>query len=104
MAHFLGVLLQCFIIYADNLRRFTMRREYLANFKTLGVDTSRVGVEENVETAVATVTVDDEGENRIILIKGANWQVTPDYLHGVRQTIRDCKVVVCQNEIPCKYV
>ncbi|WP_157950851.1 ribokinase [Peribacillus acanthi] len=52
------------------------------------------------KTGVAIVSVDDRGNNQIIVSPGANYDVTPEYVYENRKAIEDCDIVVLQLEIP----
>src|SRR5580704_1619785 len=51
---------------------------YIQNFKSLGIDTSRVLMTSGVSTGVAPIFVDSAGQNRILVVKGANDRLTFD--------------------------
>ncbi len=63
------------------------------------VDVSHVE-EATVETGKAYVFVDEEGENRIAILEGANGVVDPAYVDRHRDVILDCGCLLLQNEIP----
>ncbi len=65
-----------------------------------GVDISRVRVCEEEPTGLAIVVVDDNGENNIIVIPGANYSVTPELIESSRTEIEAAEVLVMQGEIP----
>jgi ribokinase len=71
----------------------------IADLAERGVDTATVLVTEDTPTGTATVAVEDEGgENLIIVAPGANAEVTPA---DVRiPAVRDARVVLAQLEIP----
>jgi len=53
---------------------------------------------DDVETGNATIMVDKESENQIVIIKGANGEIKPEDIDV--KLIEDCDYVVLQNEIP----
>jgi ribokinase len=64
-----------------------------------GVGTDRLVVRAGVHTGYAVVTVDDEGENSIVVIPGANGTLD----RGVSRLLTDLRpgdIVVLQNELP----
>ncbi|WP_040156838.1 ribokinase [Mobilicoccus massiliensis] len=67
-----------------------------------GVDLSGVRRVEDTPTGIALITVSDAGENSIIVIPGANAQVTVDDVRAAALTAED--VVVVQGEIPTDVV
>jgi ribokinase len=52
--------------------------EELAALRAEGVNTKAVGIDPEVQTGAAVVMVDDEGENTILVIIGANDRLTPE--------------------------
>jgi ribokinase len=53
-------------------------REELAALRAEGVNTDAVSIDPEVQTGAAIVMVDDEGENTILVIIGANDRLTPE--------------------------
>jgi len=74
-------------------------KEQLDNFKKVGVDTSCVGVGD-CNSGVAPIFVDPSSDNRIIVIKGANNELTPAVLDNFKHQIKNSKLIVLQQEIP----
>ncbi|WP_028280842.1 ribokinase [Arthrobacter sp. H5] len=75
----------------------------LSGLRAAGVDTSSVQRAE-VSTGVAIVEVDDDGENTIVVIPGANAAVTPALVSAAAELIADAGVLVLQGEIPAASV
>jgi len=70
----------------------------LKNFASAGIDTSQVKITQGVSTGVAPIFVDRSGQNRILVVKGANDLLKPDDI--APEIIRRADVVVLQLEIP----
>jgi ribokinase len=68
-----------------------------------GVDTSSVGTAPG-SSGVALISVSAAGENSIVVIPGANSQVTPAFLDQHAEKIRKAGVVLAQLEIPLETV
>src|SRR6201993_4909768 len=47
------------------------------NFKSLGIDTTHVRIVDGVSSGVAPIFVEPNGQNRIIVVKGANDTLKP---------------------------
>jgi ribokinase len=76
-------------------------RDYLDNFRRVGVDTTHVGVSGEASTGVAPIWVDEpSGNNAIIIVPGTNFLLTPADVEAAAETIRRADVLVCQWEIP----
>lgn len=76
----------------------------LANFRSYGVDTTHVRVVPDAPTGVAPIFVDPTGQNRIIVVKGANDRLTPADVDAAFAELKDVDVVIVQFEIPLETV
>jgi ribokinase len=72
----------------------------IQNFKKLGIDTSRVLMTPGVSTGVAPIFVDSAGQNRILVVKGANDRLSPEDVYAAEDVISSADMVVFQLEIP----
>lgn len=64
------------------------------------IDTRGVRVIEGISTGTAIIIVEDSGENRIIIIPGANSQVSPHFVLDQWDAISKSDVILLQHEIP----
>jgi len=78
-------------------------RELRTHLDHAGVDTSAV---QSVEGAsgVALIIVEEHGENCIVVVPGANAQVTSEYVDSQWEYIRDAGMVLAQLEIPLETI
>jgi ribokinase len=65
-----------------------------------GIDVDRMLVRSGVHTGYAVVTVDDAGENSIVVVPGANGTLGGDDVSGLLTDLRTTDIVVLQNELP----
>ena len=78
-------------------------KQLRTNLKSAGVDIT--GVEQvQGSSGVAVITLAAEGENCIVIIPGANAQVSPEYLNRHLKAIRGAGLVLAQLEIPLETV
>ncbi len=75
----------------------------LENFRKNGIDTTHV-LRTDASSGVAPIFVDPESRNSILIIKGANAQLSPADVEGARQDIATCKLIMLQLEIPLETV
>ena len=71
----------------------------LNNFKVNGVHTDYVEPVTGVESGTAHIVL-AEGDNSIVVVKGANDHVTPAYIDKASKLIEECDLVMIQQEIP----
>ncbi len=71
----------------------------LSELRRCTVDIGHVATVDGA-TGLAVVTVSDDGENSIVVIPGANAQVTVDRVDAAASVIADARVCVLQAEIP----
>lgn len=70
----------------------------------VGVDTSSIPVIQGETTGQAFITVDDQGENAIIIIAGTNGLVKKELVQKYQKQIEDSDIVIMQLEIPLETV
>jgi ribokinase len=64
------------------------------------VATDNVLVLPGMTSGVASISVDGEGENTIIVVPGANWALTPDHVEVLAPFLRTADALLMQLEIP----
>ncbi|MBD3386339.1 ribokinase [candidate division KSB1 bacterium] len=69
-----------------------------------GVDLRYLLIDSHESTGVALISVDQTGENQIIVASGTNMQLTPRDVEAQRKAFEEAKAVLTQLEIPLKTV
>jgi ribokinase len=70
------------------------------NFESQGIDATYVRIAEGVSSGVAPIFVDPSGQNRIIVVKGANDTLSPQDVDTAAPLLRKADVIILQFEIP----
>jgi ribokinase len=78
-------------VFAEGLRR---------HYQDQGIDTAHVLTDPDRLSGVASIVVDDEARNCIIVVPGANLGLTPRDVQEAAPAIRAARVLVCQLEVP----
>jgi ribokinase len=76
----------------------------IANFESLGIGAKHVKVVEGVGSGVAPIFVDGAGQNRIVVVKGANDRLTPKEVSKAHSLLKRADMIVMQLEIPLETV
>ena len=76
----------------------------IKNFEKLGIDASHVRQAKGVSSGVAPIFVDSSGQNRIIVVKGANDTLRPSDVDAAADTLKHADCIVLQFEIPLETV
>ena len=76
----------------------------IENFKTSDVGSRHVKLVPGLSSGVAPIFVDAAGQNRIIVIKGANDELTPAAVEQAASLLESADVIVLQFEIPLETV
>ena len=87
-------------VTGDDLFGEAVRRDYEA----AGIDTRYVFVEKGTPTGNAVIPVEDSGQNRILVTKGANALLTPEKIQQAASAIETCSLIVLQLEIPLESI
>jgi len=72
----------------------------IKNFEAHGIGTNFVTMVDGVSSGVAPIFVDSSGQNRIIVIKGANDTLSPEDVDDAASLLRQATTIVLQFEIP----
>ena len=76
----------------------------IENFKQLGIDTTHVRQIEGVSSGVAPIFVEPNGQNRILVVKGANDLLKPADVDAATDLLKTVDCMVLQFEIPLETV
>lgn len=72
----------------------------LRNYREQGVDTRYVFFDDTRFSGVAPIFVDDDAQNFIVIVPGANLGLSPADVHAARDVVSNADLVVCQLEVP----
>lgn len=75
-------------------------RATLDNFASFGIDTKHVQTVPDAPTGVAPIFVEPNGQNRIIVVKGANDRLMPADVDAAAADLRNVDAIILQFEIP----
>jgi ribokinase len=70
------------------------------NFASFGIDTSHVRIVDGVSSGVAPIFVEPNGQNRILVVKGANDTLSPADVDAASAALQQVDTIVLQFEIP----
>jgi ribokinase len=79
-------------------------RATLDNFTAFGIDTTHVQVVPDAPTGVAPILVEPDGQNRIIVVKGANDRLTSADIDAAAADLRNVDAIILQFEIPLQTI
>src|SRR5216683_1081779 len=74
------------------------------NFASFGIDSTHVRIVDGVSSGVAPIFVEPNGQNRIIVVKGANDILMPADVDAAADTLRNSDTIILQFEIPLETV
>lgn len=70
------------------------------NFNKFNMDITHVEKVAGLSSGVAPIFVDKNGSNSILIVKGANNEVTPAVVDKAADDLKQCKLIILQLEIP----
>jgi ribokinase len=79
-------------------------KNYLENFRAQGIDVRHVSSAPGLSNGVAPIFVDPSGENRILIVKGANTQLLPRNVDEAARDLATCDLILLQLEVPLETV
>lgn len=72
--------------------------DYLKSLKELKIDTTYVQITPGCSSGVAPITVDESGQNQIVVVSGANGRLDESDVASASEVISQAAVLVCQLE------
>ena len=69
-----------------------------------GVDINNLFIDENEHTGTALITVDEAGQNQIVVISGSNMKLSPKDINSKSDLFSNTAIVLTQLEIPIETV
>ena len=76
----------------------------IENFRKQGIDPTHVKQVEGLSSGVAPIFVEPNGQNRILVVKGANDALRPADVDAAAETLKTADCIVLQFEIPLETV
>jgi ribokinase len=76
----------------------------IENFRKQGIDATHVKVVDGLSSGVAPIFVEPNGQNRILVVKGANDAVSPAAVDEAANVLKSADCIVLQFEIPLETV
>jgi ribokinase len=76
----------------------------IKNFARFGVDTTHVGRVVGRSSGVAPIMVEPSGENSILIVKGANSDLSPADVERAAEDLTACDLILLQLEVPLETV
>ena len=92
------------VYFIAKLGEDVFAEQSLNNFKKEGVNTKYVIQTEEAPSGVALITVDDTGNNVIVVAPGANQMLSPEDVKKAKSDIASSGALVAQLEIPLETV
>lgn len=75
-------------------------QHYLQALRREGVQVESISQAKDIATGIASIWVNEHGNNSIVIVPGANTLLTAQHIESARSLIEQSRVVVFQNEIP----
>ena len=76
----------------------------IEGYKKEGLDVDGIKIAENVPSGVALITVNQEGENKIVVASGANNELTTAHIEKRNAVFKKAEIVLTQLETPISVV
>lgn len=92
----LGATVAMFGCVGDDAHGAELRAGLLAE----GIDCTAVATAPGVATGIATILVDDAGQNAIVIVAGGNGEMTSERLAGHDALLQAADIVIAQLEVP----
>lgn len=72
----------------------------LKNYQAQGINATWVLFDDEAASGVAPIFVDDNAQNFVVIIPGANMKLTPEDVRQASSAITSASILICQLEVP----
>ncbi len=73
--------------------------DIIESFKEDGINTKHVFTKEGIATGTALIMIDQAGENCITVAPGANYELLPEHIDAIENTLQEASYLLLQCEI-----
>lgn len=84
--------------------RDMFRERLFDSLRADGVNLDHVSIDPTAPTGIALITVDDSGQNEIVVVSGSNMKLTPEDVESKAELFDGVGIVILQLEIPLETV
>jgi len=92
------------VVMVGKVGRDLFGQATIDNFASFGIDTRHVQIVDDAPTGVAPIFVEPNGQNRIIVVKGANDRLTAADVDAAAADLRHVDAIILQFEIPLETI
>jgi ribokinase len=95
-----GARLGARVTMVSRVGRDLFGEQLLGNYRAHGIDTTHVLLDPARPSGVASIVVDDEARNCILIVSGANSGLAPEDVRKAAGAIQAADALLCQLEVP----
>jgi ribokinase len=92
------------VVFVGRVGADAFGRQLVEGLRVEGIDTQSIGITETTSSGVALITVDAAGQNNIVIVPGANHQLTPEDIEQASLAFEQADALLLQLEIPLETV
>jgi ribokinase len=92
------------VTFVSRIGADSFGQQAINQYKNESIDTSLLQIDQNTQTGVALITLNEKGENTIVVAPGANQNLSANSLSDIDKYILLADVVLIQLEIPMETV
>src|SRR5688572_28041233 len=92
------------VTFISKLGNDIFGKNAIAGYEKEGIDTQNILIDEEAPSGVALITVNEQGENTIVVASGANHSISNDELEAIQFLFADADIILLQLEIPLPVV
>lgn len=92
------------VIFVACLGEDDFGRKAVQDYKKEGIDTQYISLDKDHPTGVASIIINNEGENSIVVAPGANDQLSKEFIERISPLMETVDIVLIQLEVPIETV
>ena len=78
--------------------------QLMDKLKSEGIDTKYISVDDTSPSGIASITLDEHGENCIVVAPGANYTLTKNHINQAENAFKTADILLTQLEVPLEVI
>ena len=92
------------VTFIGRVGRDDFGQQLVEKLKSEGIDTNHISVDDASPSGIASITLDENGENCIVVAPGANYTITVNHIHQAGDAFKSADILLTQLEVPLEVI
>lgn len=92
------------VAFIGRVGRDDFGQQLMEQLKSEGIDIQNISIDDTAPSGIASITLDENGENCIVVAPGANYTLTTTHIDRAEKVFKSADILLTQLEIPLEVI